>query len=237
MKQRNRFVPALLSALLAIAFAASFDSASADIKTTTSVVRPGTKPAPEAKEAPRPGTVTVSEAGTATTPPSREEIMAAMMKAIAPGSEHAALNPLAGTWKTTVKMWEGVGEPTVTEGICERNWTMGGRYLVGNYKGVFNGMKFEGMEVLGYDNVKKQYVSSWMDTMGTGIMTSTGGPMDPSTKSFTLTGPATDPLLGNFTMREVTSIVDSNTYVMTCYGNPGGAQEAKMMEITYTRAK
>jgi hypothetical protein len=175
-----------------------------------------------------------------TTPPTQEEMMAAMMKLASPGPEHAALNPLAGSWKTTVKSYAGpagpLAQPTINEGTCDRSWVMGGRYLVGNYKGAFNGMPFEGMEVLGYDNMKKQYVSSWVDNMGTGIMLSSGGAMDPATKSFTLTGSAPDPSGQNMMMREVTSIVDGNTYTMTMFATMG-AQEQKVMEITYTRVK
>jgi hypothetical protein len=173
-----------------------------------------------------------------TTPPTQEEMMAAMMKLANPGPEHASLNPLAGTWKASTKMWgdPAAGEPTVSEGTCERSWVMGGRYLVGNYKSVFNGMPFEGMEVLGYDNIKKQYVSSWMDNMGTGILLSTGTAMDPATKTFTLTGSTPDPSGRDMPMREVMSIVDGNTHTMTMYGTMGG-QEMKVMEITYTRLK
>jgi hypothetical protein len=172
-----------------------------------------------------------------TTAPSQEEVMAAMMKMAAPGPEHAALNPLAGTWKTTTRMWTVPGaEPQVSEGTAERNWMMDGRYLVGNYKGVVAGMPFEGMEVLGYDNQKKEYVSSWVDNLGTGIMLSQGSAMDPATKSFTLTGTSTDPTGKEHPMREVTSNVDGNTYTMTMYASETG-QEQKMMEITCTRVK
>ena len=187
------------------------------------------KAAPEAKPA--------AEASAAAAP-SQEEMMAAMMKNAAPGPEHAALNPLVGSWKTTTKMWNAPGtEPTVSAGTCERAWTMGNRYLVANYKGVFSQMPFEGMEVLGYDNMKKQYVSSWVDNMGTGIMMSQGGAMDPSTKTFSLGGNMVDPATGKeMTTREVTNIVDNNTYVMSMFANVGG-QEMKMMEITFSRVK
>lgn len=169
--------------------------------------------------------------------PSQEEMMAAMLKMAAPGPEHASLAPLAGTWKTMTRMWnDPSAEPMTSEGTCERTWIMGGRYLVANYKGVFNNMPFEGMEVLGYDNMKKQYVSSWVDNMGTGIMLTRGAAMDPSTRSFTLKGSMMDPSGKESPVREVTSIVDGNTYTMTMYASDGG-KEAKMMEITYTRVK
>ncbi|HET7498471.1 MAG TPA: DUF1579 domain-containing protein [Candidatus Eisenbacteria bacterium] len=169
--------------------------------------------------------------------PSQQEMMAAMMKMAAPGPEHAALNPLAGSWKTVTKMWNSPsGEPVTSEGTCERSWIMGGRYLVANYKGDFAGMAFEGMEVLGYDNMKKQYVSSWVDNMGTGIMMTQGPSMDPATHSYTLSGTMIGPSGQETTAREVTNIVDGNTYTMTMFASDHG-QEQKMMEITYSRKK
>jgi hypothetical protein len=162
--------------------------------------------------------------------------MAAMMKMAMPGPEHAALNPLAGIWKIKTRMWSAPGEPQVMEGTCERSWVMDGRYLVGNYKGSFAGMPFEGMEVLGYDNFKKQYVSSWVDNAGTGIMLSRGDAMDPATKSLTLTGSSPDMTGKEVLMRMVTSIVDGNTASMTMYSTQDG-QETRTMEITYTRMK
>jgi len=200
--------------------------------------------APAAEKAPKKAAAKTAEVKAAaakdaatTTPPSKEEMMAAMMKMANPGPEHAALNPLVGTWKTTTKSWmDPAAPPEVSEGTCERNWMMNGRYLVGSYKGNFGGMPFEGMEVLGFDNTKKEYVSSWMDNMGTGIMLSRGGAMDASTKTITLAGTATDPTGKDFAMRNITNIVDGNTYVMTMWCNLTG-QDQKMMEVTYTRVK
>ncbi|MGE5177685.1 MAG: DUF1579 domain-containing protein [Bacteroidota bacterium] len=202
-------------------------------KTTTT--KADAKPAPDAKAAP--DTKAAGEAPAAAAKPTQEEMMAAMMKLAAPGPEHSALNPLAGSWKTVIKTWaDPSAEPVASDGTCDRSWIMGGRYLVSNYKGNFQGMPFEGMEVLGYDNIKKQYVSSWVDNMGTGILSSQGGAMDPATHSFTLSGTFPDPSGKEQSVRQVTNIVDGNTYVMTMFANAGG-KEAKMMEITYTRAK
>ena len=51
--------------------------------------------------------------------------------------------------------------------------------------GKMKDMQFKGMGVEGYDNVKKKFVSSWIDNMGTGIQFSEGT-YDPATKTFTL---------------------------------------------------
>jgi hypothetical protein len=216
---------------VALLLVATGSTAGADKTTKTTVSsKPGAKAA-------APATPVADATPSAAAQPSQQEMMAAMMKMATPGPEHAALSPLAGSWKTVTKMWNSpAGEPMTSEGTCERSWVMGGRYLVANYKGVFGDMPFEGMEVLGYDNLKKQYVSSWVDNMGTGIMMSQGSAMDPSAHSFTLSGSMTDPMGNASTMRGVTNIVDGNTYTMTMYANDRG-QEAKMMEITYSRVK
>ena len=45
-------------------------------------------------------------------------------------------------------------------------------------------MDFQGQGLEGYDNVKKKFVSTWIDNMGTGIMIAEGT-YDPATKTFT----------------------------------------------------
>ena len=57
---------------------------------------------------------------------------------------------------------------------------LGGRFLEQIYKGTSMGMPFEGMGFTGYDNVQQKYVGCWMDTFGTGLMSSisTGRPTD-----------------------------------------------------------
>ena len=52
--------------------------------------------------------------------------------------------------------------------------------------GKMKDMQFKGMAVEGYDNVKKKFVSSWIDNMGTGIQFSEGT-YDPASKTFTYT--------------------------------------------------
>ena len=51
--------------------------------------------------------------------------------------------------------------------------------------GKMKDMQFKGMGVEGYDNVKKKFVGSWIDNMGTGIQFS-DGTYDPATKTLHL---------------------------------------------------
>jgi len=96
-------------------------------------------------------------------------------------------------------------------------------------------MMFKGMGMEGYDNVKKKFVASWVDNMGTGIEFSEGT-YDPATKSFTYTSEM-EPVPGMKTsIREVIKVADNNHMSLEWYENQGG-QEKKTMEINYTKKK
>ena len=64
--------------------------------------------------------------------------------------------------------------PDVSEGSSENRWVLGGRYLQQIYKGSSMGMPFEGIGYTAYDNVQEQYLGFWMDSFGTGLMTTEG---------------------------------------------------------------
>jgi len=169
--------------------------------------------------------------------PSHEAMMDEMMKFATPGENHKALEPLVGTWKATVKMWTGPGDPQISEGTCERSWIMGGRYLMAKHTGTMAGMPFEGLEIMGYDVRFGQYVSAWVDNMGTSIAMTTSGMMDPATKTLTMTMPMYDPMTKvMMPYKDVTKIVDDNSHTFTMSSNRGG-KETTEMEITYTRVK
>src|SRR5207247_105391 len=72
--------------------------------------------------------------------------MAAMMKAISPGENHKALEPLAGNWETAATFTMGPGLPTMqSKGGCKRHWVLGGRFLQEEVTGEMMGMPFEGL--------------------------------------------------------------------------------------------
>ena len=87
----------------------------------------------------------------------------------------------------------------------------------------------------GYDNVKKKFVTSWIDNMGTGIMNSEGT-YDSATKTFTYTGDY-EPMPGmKCKIRQVLKIVDADHHTLEWYEDRG-AGETKTMEISYARRK
>ena len=96
-------------------------------------------------------------------------------------------------------------------------------------------MTFKGMSLEGYDNVKKKFINTWIDNMGTGIMMSEGS-YDPATKTFTYTGEVEAIPGMKQKIREVIKVTDKEHHLLEWYEDRGG-KEAKTMEIAYTRAK
>src|SRR5258707_5978570 len=133
--------------------------------------------------------------------------------------------------------------PQESKGTATRKSTMGGHYFTMDVTGKLQmpgedgkmkDMQFKGMGVEGYDNVKKKFVSSWIDNMGTGIQFSEGT-YDPATKTFTFTS-VMEMMPGMRTpVREVLKMTDKDHMMMEWYETPGG-QEKTTMEIAYTRA-
>ena len=124
--------------------------------------------------------------------------------------------------------------PKETTGSCEQKVLLDGRFLQQECTGEMMGGPFTGIGVTGYDNQTKKYVSTWMDSMGTGIFVMEGtGSADG--KTITQKGSHADPVEGRMTHRAVTRIVDNNTEVFEMYNVGKNGKEMRMMEITYTR--
>lgn len=164
--------------------------------------------------------------------------MEAWMKASTPGAEHKMLESMAGTWNTRIKSWMAPGAPPMeSTGISENKVILGGRYVQVNFEGSFMNMPFSGVGFTGYDNIRKQYVSTWMDNMSTAVMI-TNGKWDDTMKALVFTGSMDDPLTGKpQPVKETVRVIDADTHVMEMWGpGPDGAM-FKMMEITYSRKK
>ena len=170
-----------------------------------------------------------------------------MMELAKMNENHKLLSSLAGTWTYSVKMWmnpDPNAPPTTSTGTGVRKAMMDGRYftfeVTGQMKmpgadGKMKEMEFKGMALEGYDNVKKKFVSSWCDNMGTGIFLSEGS-YDAASKTFTYTG-EWEVMPGTKTkVREVIKVVDNDHHNFEYYEDRGQG-EAKTMEISYTRSK
>ncbi len=167
--------------------------------------------------------------------------MAAMhekwMKASTPAEGHMMLQPTIGRWNVTSKMWMNgpKGEVTESAGKATNSWTLDKRFVMMEYEGNFNGQDFEGIGYTGFNNMTKKYESTWMDTMCTQMMNSTGT-MDKTGKILTQKGTSFDPMLGvSVKNRMVTSIISNDEHRFEMYSTAPGKREAKVFEMTYVR--
>ena len=164
-----------------------------------------------------------------------QAMMEAYAKLATPGEQHKQLASLAGSWTTKTKEWMEPGKPpTESAGSVEMKTVLDGRFLQQEFTGEMMGHPYSGMGISGYDNLRKRYVSTWIDTMGTGVfvMEGTAGA---DGKTITLKGQHAELGGGHMSHRAVWKIVDSNTQIFDMYGAHHGGKETKMMEITYTR--
>jgi Protein of unknown function (DUF1579) len=167
----------------------------------------------------------------------QKAMMDKMAKAATTGPQHAMLSKMAGEWTATVKYQMDPSQPwQEATGTSVVTSLMDGRYIQETNTSTMMGMPFSGMGITGYDNVIGKYVSTWIDNMGTGIMTS-AGTADASGKVITWTGTMSDPITGKpAKARMVTTLIDDNHHTFEMYSVPPGAKkEMKTMTIDYMR--
>src|SRR5258708_18150384 len=163
--------------------------------------------------------------------------MDGMMKAMTTGPQHKMLDGMVGDWnaKTTMRRQPGA-PPALSEGTSENRWILGGRYVEQKFTGTFMGAPFSGVGYTGYDNVKKQYWGTWIDSMSTSVMHSIGSTTDG--KSWTFDSTMADPMTGkDGPVQQKIAVVDHDHHVWEMWAPGPDGKMFKMMEITYTRKK
>lgn len=164
-----------------------------------------------------------------------EAIMEVYRKLGTPSEPHRVLASMAGSWNAKVKSWPEPNKPPVeSSGTCVQRMVLGGRFLQQEFTGDMMGTIFTGIGFTGYDNHAGKYVSTWMDSMGTGILFFEGTAGGDG-KTITQENHHNDPVRGPMTWRSVTRIIDDNTWVFEMYSIYEKGKEEKGMEITYTR--
>ena len=164
------------------------------------------------------------------------DMMAAYLALSMPGEYHKHLQPTIGHFKHEVK-WRMAEEApwNTSEGTTDRKWILGDRFIEETVKGDMDGKMFEGLGLLGYDNGLKCYVSMWVDSMSTGLMTSKGQ-CDASGKVFTFSGDMYDPMVQkNKTVKSILRIINNEKHVFEMFDKDDTGKEFKSMSIIYTR--
>ncbi len=170
---------------------------------------------------------------------SSPEAMAKMEQYGKPGADHKVLEPFVGNWTYTVQSWMKPGDkPEQSFGKNQNSWTMDGRFLKQEVSGKWAGQPFKGIGYTGFDKVRGEYQSIWLDNMMTGMMTASGN-YNPATKTITQTGEFSCPITGDKNMwyRSELTMIDNDHHKYSAFGKDEKGKEFKTMEISYQRVK
>lgn len=166
-----------------------------------------------------------------------QAMMETYKKLATPGSPHRLIARMEGSWEARINSWMDPDQPPVESvGTCEQKMVLDGRFLQQEFRGEMMENPFNGIGFMGYDNNSKKFVSTWMDTMGTGIYLFEGE-LGEDERSIVQTSSYNDPIQGPMKWRSVTRVVDNDTWAMQMYSTGTGGKEMKMMEGVYSRKK
>ena len=156
-----------------------------------------------------------------------------------PGDNHKRLEPFVGKWTFRMRYWMKPGDtPQELHGTSENAWVFGGRFLKRDFKSAMDGQPFDAVGYTGYDNIRGEYQTVWLGTMGTGIM-QVAGTYVAASDAITESGHFSCPITGEKArwMRAEWKISDNDHHTFTSYAKGPDGKEYRSVEEVYTRVK
>jgi len=159
------------------------------------------------------------------------------MKYTTPSTEHKNLQDFAGKWKFTMTWWmdaKATGEKST--GTSTNKMILGGRFLQQDVTSKSKGQTFTGLGFTGFDLVKGEYQTVWLDSMSTAMMTG-AGTWDSAADTMKTTGSVSCPMTGNKNMAYRTELkkVSKTEHTFTMFTTGTDGAEFKSMEINYKK--
>lgn len=177
-------------------------------------------------------------------PPEMQKAMERMEAYGALNENHGYLKQFEGEWECVMKCWMSADLPP-EENACTVNAKVGydGKFLIEKFQGTVAfgegapPQPFNGLSIIGYDNHRRQFVSTWIDNFTTGVYTLYGSASQGG-KVFTFEGEnyccMNDKMVQT---RSVLTIKDPNTRTFEMWSPGIDGKVIKSMEATYTRKK
>lgn len=165
-----------------------------------------------------------------------EEMEALMMELATPGEAHGHLEHMIGDWIANSSMTMDPNAPPLeSEGSAHSEWALGGRFVYTTYTSTFQGMPFEGIGFLGYDNSAQQYEGYWIDNMGTMMLPISHGSFNEDLDQLTMERPYDDPTGAWTKMLDRTTIHGPDHYTFEMFFADDAGNEFKTLNIEYRR--
>lgn len=185
--------------------------------------------------------------GTAHAAPAQTIDLEKITERSTPGAEHAALDPLVGTWAVEKSVFAALGtpdDPATSEGMTTtREWVAGGHFLRDVTVGTIAGNPYERTGFLGYNPMERRYEWNTADNVTTIMMTYYGDPDSDAAQPIEMSGTFTDPgVTGEenvgqpVAMRTVITILDADHHTFELFFTPPDGEETLADRMEFTRA-
>jgi len=136
---------------------------------------------------------------------------------------HKVLEKFTGHWSTEMRLWMDPSQPPmVSEGYTNSAMMLGGRFVHTEFKGSMMGMPYNGAGIMGYDNNRKLFNSTWVSNMDTGMHVSRGA-LNMDGTIMTLIGEMDEPMSGEM----------GKTYRQQYHFKADGSMVFQIAEILY----
>lgn len=152
-----------------------------------------------------------------------------------PGSEHAVLQQLAGTWDASLVIRGPDGKDVRTPGKLVTT-PLAGFHTVDSFEGEMMGQKFQGHGMNGYCTARKQYFTYWADSMTSSPLTAYGD-WDATKRELSLKGECLGMSGKLEPCRIVTKLVDADHRTFAMFGPGPDGKEMQHLLIEYTRKR
>ncbi|MHC4550356.1 MAG: DUF1579 domain-containing protein [Planctomycetota bacterium] len=149
---------------------------------------------------------------------------------------HEQMKKSVGEWQVAGEYAMGPGAPLQPfTATAKREMILGGRFVLETFTCSFGGMPYEGRLLMGYDTVRKEYVSVWVDSSSPVMGISRGAEKD---GVMTLTGEDPDLMTGR--LKKTKSVVKpdhEDQVTMSMYDVAPDGSERLTMRLVYKRKK
>lgn len=143
-----------------------------------------------------------------------------------PGSHHQQLaDHFVGKWNVEQTLWSAGPAPIKELGTEVGELTFAGRHVISTLTSQFSGQPYTGVSIMSYDNDKRKYYSTWVDSLSTSQFRCEGDYSSQNTTYIFHCG-MNDPKnpKGAIPVRGVIRIDDSQSHTVEWYVSPDGKE-------------
>ncbi len=164
----------------------------------------------------------------------RREMIRALRDAGKPGTGHEILNRLTGKWKVRGFMRIDLkSNPEMVSGVAKIDWILGKRFIKQDFDCRKLDLPIQGLGLIGYDKLRKEYTGIWCDNSNTGIANLAGKLSSGGTKiEFRLS--QTDLRSGQRRNARAEIVLDEKKgFRYSVFADLDGAKEVEVLRLSY----